>query len=196
MINLWYTKNNLMRGCSEVKATKENPQHKNLRYTGHTMENTTTVTEKSRRGRKPLTFIGFLSFADAKAYVQGLNITSIKAWNEWCKTDARPESVPAAPGLTYREDGWVGMPDFLGYTASGRGRPLGSKNNTVVDVVTTEVLNAADTYAASVVVGDEAAEVATGDVTTIEDAVLINLIDNIPDVVAEVLAEQEAANVA
>ena len=149
------------------------------------MENTTTVTEKSRRGRKPLTFTGFLSFADAKNYVQGLNITSIKAWNEWCKTDARPENVPAAPGLTYREDGWVGMPDFLGYTASGRGRPLGSKNKTVE----TEVIEVVEPVAV-------AAEVATGDVTTTEDAALTNLVADMPDVVAEVLAEQEATNVA
>jgi hypothetical protein len=146
---------------------------------------TNTNTAKSRRGRKSNTFVGFLSFADAKTFVQNLSLTSIKSWNEWCKTDARPENVPAAPGLVYRDSGWLGMPDFLGYEASGRGRPMGSKNQVKVEDAV-EYFNEADAKAASVVVDD----VVTGDITTDESDAITNLaVAEIPDVVAALEAD-------
>lgn len=99
---------------------------------------TTATIVKSRRGRKPLTFGGFLPFDQAKQFVRALGLKSVKEWNEWCQGDSRPEDIPSAPGLVYRNEGWVGMPDFCGYEAPKRGRPLGSKNKNVVAVESTD----------------------------------------------------------
>ena len=56
-----------------------------------------------------------LSFARARQFVHTLKLTSKKEWKEWSKSGQRPVNIPGGPHNTYRGDGWVSLPDWLGY---------------------------------------------------------------------------------
>ena len=56
-----------------------------------------------------------LPFAAARAIVQKLQLKSHKEWLTWCKPGQRPSNIPSAPNKTYRVDGWISWPDWLGY---------------------------------------------------------------------------------
>jgi hypothetical protein len=58
---------------------------------------------------------GRLPFAAARAIVRKLKLKSNKGWQVWCKSGKRPSNIPAGPHNTYRDDGWISMPDWLGY---------------------------------------------------------------------------------
>ena len=57
----------------------------------------------------------FLSYVAARAIVEKLGLKSEKEWREWCKAGQRPSNIPATPSQTYRDDGWISVPDWLGY---------------------------------------------------------------------------------
>ena len=57
----------------------------------------------------------FRSFEDARAYVHTLGLKSVKEWQAWRKSDARPHDIPSAPDQKYASSGWTSYPDFLGY---------------------------------------------------------------------------------
>ena len=56
-----------------------------------------------------------LSFAASRAYARKLKLLNDRAWREWCKSGKRPNNIPASPAMTYRDQGWVSWPDWLGY---------------------------------------------------------------------------------
>jgi hypothetical protein len=58
-------------------------------------------------------FREFLSFEDAKKYVQQFNITSSSEFKLWRKNN-NETSIPVNPWKTYKNDGWVSWGDFLG----------------------------------------------------------------------------------
>jgi hypothetical protein len=60
-----------------------------------------------------------LPFAVGRAYARKLKLRSQKEWHAWSKSGQRPSNIPAAPHLTYRDDGWISMPDWLGYGSEG-----------------------------------------------------------------------------
>jgi hypothetical protein len=62
-----------------------------------------------------------LPFAVGRAYARKLKLKTQKEWREWNKSGQRPFNIPSAPEQTYRDDGWISMPDWLGY---GEGRVL------------------------------------------------------------------------
>ena len=62
---------------------------------------------KNRRG-------GWMPFEEARAFVRLLGLKTRKEWNKWAKTEARLDNIPAAPDKTYRDNGWVGVKDWLG----------------------------------------------------------------------------------
>jgi hypothetical protein len=62
-----------------------------------------------------------LPFAAGRAYVWKLKLRSNKEWKEWSKSDQRPFNIPSAPERVYRDDGWISMPDWLGF--EGRAPP-------------------------------------------------------------------------
>ncbi|XRA98087.1 methyltransferase domain-containing protein [Pycnococcus provasolii] len=57
----------------------------------------------------------FRSFEEARAYVRTLGLTSVKAWQAWSSSGARPDDIPSHPDVMYESSGWVSYPDFLGY---------------------------------------------------------------------------------
>jgi superfamily II DNA or RNA helicase len=65
-------------------------------------------TGRRRRG------IGWRPFNDARAFVHRLGLKSEHEWRDYCKSGNKPADIPAVPGDTYVEVGWVGMGDWLG----------------------------------------------------------------------------------
>ena len=56
----------------------------------------------------------FLSFEEARVYVQGLNkVDTSKAWWLWAKSGERPKNVPSNPNVFYKGQ-WKAWDDFLG----------------------------------------------------------------------------------
>ena len=64
----------------------------------------------------------YLSFEEARKYVRGLGLRSIEEWREYYKSDMRPDNIPSNPALVYKNEGWRGIPDFLGYTPNAWNR--------------------------------------------------------------------------
>ncbi len=57
----------------------------------------------------------YRSFEEARKFARSLNLKSDKEWRDWCKTNERPEDIPAVPWRTYKKDGWIGLGDWLGH---------------------------------------------------------------------------------
>ena len=57
----------------------------------------------------------FRSFEDARAYVHTLGLMSVKEWEAWRASGARPYDIPSDPYVTYASSGWTSYGDFLGY---------------------------------------------------------------------------------
>jgi hypothetical protein len=74
-----------------------------------------------KRGGQPGSY---LSFVAARAIVRKLKMKGREEWREWRKSGQRPSNIPSHPDLTYRDDGWISMPDWLGYEGQARGKML------------------------------------------------------------------------
>ena len=55
-----------------------------------------------------------LPFKEARVAARKLKLGSWKEWSEWSKSGLRPPGMPSSPDRTYRGDGWVSFPDWLG----------------------------------------------------------------------------------
>ena len=60
----------------------------------------------------------YLPFKEARASVQTFKLTSAKEWKAWKKSGGRPSNIPSNPHEVYRDDGWISLPDWLGYERS------------------------------------------------------------------------------
>jgi hypothetical protein len=63
--------------------------------------------------------VNMLPFTVARAYARKLKLRSVKEWREWSKSGQRPSNIPGNPAVTYRDDGWISYPDWLGYGSEG-----------------------------------------------------------------------------
>ena len=61
---------------------------------------------------------GGLPFEEARAIVRALKLGNHKEWKEYSRSGKRPSNIPSAPDQTYRDAGWISMPDWLGYGGS------------------------------------------------------------------------------
>ena len=55
----------------------------------------------------------FLPFEEAREIVRDLGLESCKEWEEWSR-DCRPADIPSSSHVTYADEGWVSMADWLG----------------------------------------------------------------------------------
>jgi hypothetical protein len=60
-----------------------------------------------------------LPFAVGRAYARKLKLKNQPEWQEWSKSGQRPSNIPATPHKAYRDDGWISIPDWLGYGSEG-----------------------------------------------------------------------------
>jgi hypothetical protein len=58
--------------------------------------------------------VAWKSFTEGRALARGLGLEGATGWREWSKSGQRPSNIPAHPEKTYRDDGWVSWPDWLG----------------------------------------------------------------------------------
>jgi hypothetical protein len=65
--------------------------------------------------------VNMLPFTVGRAYVRKLKLRNNKEWCEWSKSGQRPTNIPGNPNKVYRNDGWISMPDWLGYGSSAGG---------------------------------------------------------------------------
>ena len=56
-----------------------------------------------------------LPFTVARAIVRNLKLKGYKEWQAWSKAGQRPSNIPGCPHQTYRDEGWISYPDWLGY---------------------------------------------------------------------------------
>jgi superfamily II DNA or RNA helicase len=64
-------------------------------------------------------FNAYLSFHDAKTYVQTLALKNVKEWGLFCKgkllhLGSKPQNIPTHPERAYAQSGWQGYGDWLG----------------------------------------------------------------------------------
>ena len=57
----------------------------------------------------------YKSFEEARDFVHKLRLKSQKEWQDYCKSGNKPETIPASPDKTYKQNGWNGIGDWLGY---------------------------------------------------------------------------------
>ena len=75
-----------------------------------------TTKKKPRRNWRP--------FEKTRAFVRTLGLKNQAEWNQWRKTDARPNDIPTSPNHAYKEKGWISWGDWLG-TRNNKGGYLG-----------------------------------------------------------------------
>ena len=55
-----------------------------------------------------------LPFKEAQEFTSALNLKSQKEWQEYCKSGDKPEEIPNAPALTYKNKGWTTWGNWFG----------------------------------------------------------------------------------
>ena len=56
----------------------------------------------------------FSSFKEARKYVHNLKLKDVNEWKQYSKSGKRPSTIPGAPNEVYKNQGWVGISDWLG----------------------------------------------------------------------------------
>ena len=57
----------------------------------------------------------YKSFEEARDFVHKLKLKGEKEWRAYCKSGQKPEDIPANPNQVYKQEGWNGFGDWLGY---------------------------------------------------------------------------------
>lgn len=65
-------------------------------------------------GRTATHLRAYRPFEDARTFVRTLGLKNQDEWRNYCKSDQLPTDVPRVPSKVYRDQGWVGMGDWLG----------------------------------------------------------------------------------
>jgi len=60
----------------------------------------------------------YAQFEEAKLYIKKLKLKSINDWYSYLKSGEKPLFIPNHPERVYRNMGWNGISDFLGYESS------------------------------------------------------------------------------
>ena len=69
-------------------------------------------------GKTPDSMRSYRSFKEARKYVRALNLKSQKEWSQYAREGGnRSENIPSKPARIYKNKGWSGLKDFLGYSA-------------------------------------------------------------------------------
>ena len=56
----------------------------------------------------------FRQFEAAREYMHEQGLKGTKEWKDWCRAGKRPADIPSAPDQTYKDEGWVSWPHWLG----------------------------------------------------------------------------------
>jgi superfamily II DNA or RNA helicase len=72
--------------------------------------------DKGWNGIKDWLGIDFKSFKNARKFAHSLGFDSRKQWDEFCKSGKKPDNIPGKPNRFYKNKGWLGIEDWLGYS--------------------------------------------------------------------------------
>ena len=72
---------------------------------------------------------GYRPFTEARKFARGLDLKNAAEWRKFCKHELPkkgnlPDDIPAAAWLTYQDQGWQGMGDWLGTKHFRQHRPF------------------------------------------------------------------------
>lgn len=56
-----------------------------------------------------------MSYEDARVFVHSLELESENQWREFKRLGVKPENIPSKPEKVYKDKGWIGFRDWLGY---------------------------------------------------------------------------------
>jgi hypothetical protein len=62
----------------------------------------------------------WLQFPEARMHVHSLGITSQRAWRCYCLSGQKRHDIPSSPHMVYKDEGWLGVSDWLGSTKNIR----------------------------------------------------------------------------
>ena len=66
-------------------------------------------------GRIAARFLEYRDFNLARKFVRRLGLKSSSEWRQYCNSGDKPDDIPTKPYRTYKDNGYISMPDFLGY---------------------------------------------------------------------------------
>ena len=66
-------------------------------------------------GRIAARLLVYRDFNLARKFVRRLRLRSSSEWNQYCNSGDKPDDIPTKPYRTYKDMGYISIPDFLGY---------------------------------------------------------------------------------
>ncbi len=57
---------------------------------------------------------GLMPFEDMRTFIRSLGLDTEEDWKRWLKVNKRPDGIPRAIHLVYKDRGWTNWPDVLG----------------------------------------------------------------------------------
>jgi len=61
-----------------------------------------------------LSRFNWMRFEEARRFVWTLSIKNVKEWNQYSKSNKKPNNIPTNPQLNYKNEGWISYGDWLG----------------------------------------------------------------------------------
>ncbi len=56
----------------------------------------------------------YRKFEEARIFVHQLELKNSHEWSDWAKSEEKPDDIPADPYNVYKDQGWLGMGDWIG----------------------------------------------------------------------------------
>ena len=66
-------------------------------------------------GRIADQFKVYRPFKEARKFARSLGLKNAGEWQEYSKSEDKPDDIPSRPSRTYKNKGWISYPDWLGY---------------------------------------------------------------------------------
>ena len=66
-------------------------------------------------GNNRVRYVNLKSFKEARKFARSLKIRNKEEWRRYSSSGQRPDGIPSAPDRIYKEKGWMGYADWLGY---------------------------------------------------------------------------------
>ena len=79
------------------------------------IEETELVNNLSVKLWEKLSTFKWRNFDEARKYARSLGLKSLDQWKEFCDSSKKPSDIPKFPDQPYKDKGWNGIGDWLGY---------------------------------------------------------------------------------
>jgi superfamily II DNA or RNA helicase len=58
--------------------------------------------------------IDWLTFEEARDFIRKIGLKNVNDWYEFARSEQLPSEIPRAPEVTYKDNGWIGIGDWIG----------------------------------------------------------------------------------